>query len=135
MSLAVDLVDQILVDVVVAILDVTTRNALTEGFIDETQVSDTDHPFVQGFGVTTEAEPVEFGQSIARYTIGLLIVQDVDQGDVVWGYIDGILDQLNIDFTLNGLAERVEATAYGVDEVSDRNRTRGSMEIEVEVFR
>ena len=135
MSFANTLVQALIVHVESVVLDITTRNALVEGFVNDNELGSNEFPFCQFFGITVEAIPEDYGQEEAIYDINCRMLRDPSAGEQMHLDIDGIRESVLADYHLSGLVNRVWLQAYGVDEISSRERTVGAIIFQAQVVR
>lgn len=129
------LVDDLLAKITAAVASVTVRNAISEGFLAESDVGLDILPFAQGFSVDAEVDAGDFGQELRLYTIQCFMVRAPDQAEQMWTDINGIRVNLFADYHLGGTVNRAWLGAYAVDERgdSDRERTIAGLVFQVEV--
>ena len=135
MSFANQLIERLIVHVESVVSDVTTRNALTEGFVNDNELGSNEFPFCQFFGITVEAVPEDHGQEEAIYDINCRMLRNPSTGEQMHLDIDGIRESVLTDYHLTGLVKRVWLQAYGVDEISSRERTVGAIIFQAQVIR
>ena len=122
MSVPESIVDAILAHIAAAVPGATTRNAIPQGFVDESQVSANDFPFWQGFGVTAEVEAGDFGQKQITYEATFWGLRGANAGAAQWADLEAIIAAVEADHELGGIVSRVWAGEFGVDEVTNRGR-------------
>lgn len=134
MSYATDVIDAVLVIVAAQVAGVTTRNALSAGFLPETEVPAEDYPHAQAFGWILEPEDLgEVVQHKRVASFSLMLLRQPNQGAQMATDLEAIRDAIRADphlFTAHGMGNLVDMMKEGtmqVDEFSSRERTRGGL--------
>lgn len=134
MSFASDLVDAMLVHVATSLPGVTTRNAITEGYESDDQISL--YPWCQGgIAPAFESEPIEAGQEDTVWPINFILLQEFDAGLSATQFIDALRVEIQNDPTLGGLATRAIVAEYLTSEIGEVAPTVTAFVITAQVIR
>ena len=130
MSDVSSIIDAVLAHVGAAVAGVTTRNALTAGYIAFDAVPPDQRPFAQAFAGSVISEPIGVVNQFNRTTtFSVILLRDPDQGEQAWIDLEAIRAALRADLTLGGLVDRYTEGLTAVDEVTDRDRTLGRIDV------
>lgn len=133
MSEASDLVVAVLAHIATAVPGVVVRNEIPEGEIAES--ARMNYPWARGLMGPRTATPGEEGQADVSWLMVFQIVQDRNQGEIAWTQLESIVNLIEADYTLGGLATRALVSEGVVDHISNRARTSTAFSVTAQVFR